>query len=456
VLALALAVTVAAAVPDIGSPPAGRPAESAQSGPGQRGKDPAPPFWTYQDFLDGRLPPKYSVRNGHPRLLITPDNKPEIVEKIKAAPGLWQQAIGKAEDRTLAREDWQQMLACACIYQVGLVPGFKYALTRDQYGQRAVDLLLKHDYTKDQVMGGNPKYYANACAYDWLYDLLTVEQRKAVAAQMVEQVRKFSAERGYGPWKLPAINAVDNQAFILGLAFHGDGVDDAAATEITEGAWNKVIWNPAYSDQYSSDRARTVLYLIRRLEGGGNDEGVNYFSSHGTFPVHAAAWKTAAGVDLFAHMGYFRNLPYWLSFMDQPADDGSLGRMMCLHGYCWSWTLWYSEPTVGACVAAASGYLREADPQGAALAHWWVRQTFGAYAVAPGARGTYPAGIKMQEGITGMFQIEQVVRQQGKTYIYTADDHGLAIEGGNTVEQMRPLRTFKGLPRFEILLSASQ
>jgi len=317
------------------------------------------------------------VRRGHPRLLITPENKKDVLDKIQAAPELWKKTIGKAEDRRQARENWQQMLACAMVYQMGLVPGFEYSMTREEYGRKAVELLMKHDYVKLGVLGGNPKYYANPCAYDWLYDLLTAEQRKAVVAKMVEQVRAFSDREGYGPCRLPAVNAVDNQALIIGLAFYGDGVDDAAAKEIVDGAWSKVLWNPEFSDRCICDRARTVLYLIRMLEGGGNDEGINYFSSHATFPVHAGAWKTAMGVDVFARMGYFRNLPYWMSFMVRPKSDGSLGRLVCLHGYCWSWTLWYGDPSVSACVAAATGYLKEVDPQGAALAHWWVRKTWG-------------------------------------------------------------------------------
>jgi hypothetical protein len=53
-------------------------------------------------------------------------------------------------------------------------------------------------------------------------------------------------------------------------------------------------------------------------------------------------------------------------------------------------------------------------PEGDALKGRWMSLTFGAYAVAPGGRGAYPAGTKTQEGITGVFQIERVVRQQGK------------------------------------------
>ena len=90
-----------------------------------------------------------------------------------------------------------------------LPAGFAYSLTREQYGRKAVELLMKHDYDKRQVLGGNPKYYANACAYDWLYDLLTAEQKEAVVAKMVEHVRAFSDR--YGPYKLPAVNAVDNR-----------------------------------------------------------------------------------------------------------------------------------------------------------------------------------------------------------------------------------------------------
>ncbi len=334
-------------------------------------------FWTYQDFLDGKIPPKYSVRRGHPRLLITPDNKQEIVDKIRAAPKLWQQTIRKAEDVRAARGEWQQALACGMIRQLGLVPGFKYSMTREQYGRKGVELLMKLDFSRRQVMGGKAEHYAVPCAYDWLYDLLTAEQKQAVVAKMVGLIRTFGERKDYGPYKLPAVNGVDNQAFIIGLAFHGDGVDDAAAREIAEGAW-KVMWDPEYSLRCVTDRARTVLYLIRKLEGGGNDEGTNYFTSHDTFPVHVGAWKTAAGVDAFAHMGYFRNLPYWYGFMSRVRGDGAPTCLICIHGYAWGQTSWVvGGSSVCACMAAATGYLRDVDPQGAALAHWWVQKKCG-------------------------------------------------------------------------------
>ncbi|HET6428164.1 MAG TPA: hypothetical protein VFJ30_07135, partial [Phycisphaerae bacterium] len=66
-----------------------------------------PPVWTYEDFKAKKIPQTYTVRQGHPRLLITPDNQPEIIAKAKAAPKLFQAVIevaekGKGEPAALA------------------------------------------------------------------------------------------------------------------------------------------------------------------------------------------------------------------------------------------------------------------------------------------------------------------------------------------------------------------
>jgi hypothetical protein len=330
--------------------------------PGHSGEPPG--IWKYQDFLDGKLPPKYEVRKGHPRFLITPENKGEIIEKIKAGPGLWQRAIDAAKGK-----EWEAMLACAMIYQMDLVPGFKYAMTREQYGRKAVELLLKCDYKEENV-----KNFANPAAYDWVFDLMTPEQRKIVVQGMIARVKEGAA-RGGKPYAIQDTNGVDNQAFILGLAFYGDGVDDAAARDITEGAWKKVLWNPEFSTRHILDRSRTVLFFIRMLEGGCNDEGNHYFPYHCKFPLHVGAWKTATGVDCFAHMGYFRNLPYLESFIMQPFDDGTLGHDIGLSGYlCYSPGCHHNYHNIGSTVVAATGHLRQVDPRGAALARWWVQQ----------------------------------------------------------------------------------
>jgi hypothetical protein len=320
-----------------------------------------PPFWTYEDFLNKKTPQTYSIRKGHPRLLITPENRQEIIEKIKVAPGLWQRTIQQAEQG----EDWQHLMACGAIYQLGLVPGFKYSMGREEYGRKGVAALM----ALGLPVGGhqvNFRYIAVPCGYDWLFDLLTAEQKRQIAARLVSEVRAHMGSKRAVPYALPQPNCPAGQAMIFGLAFHGDGVDDAAAKEIVEGVWKNVWWNPS-----GTGRPATPLQIIRYLEDGVNSEGLNYFPYHVGFPAHLACWKTATGQDYFAHLGYFRNLPYWTTHVLMPGNDGKLRYVVPFHPYTHGGGSWHRG--LNANVAAATGYLRDVDPDAAALAQWWIQ-----------------------------------------------------------------------------------
>ena len=98
--------------------------------------------------------------------------------------------------------------------------------------------------------------------------------------------------------------------------------------------------------------------------------------------------------------------------------------------------------------------ISDADlPAGTALRGKWLALTFGTCNVIPAEDGTYPAGIKTQEGLRSLYLIDHVEKKDGKTTIYMVDDHGLSIAGGQTVELLCPSRIFSGTPRFEIMLS---
>ena len=58
--------------------------------------------------------------------------------------------------------------------------------------------------------------------------------------------------------------------------------------------------------------------------------------------------------------------------------------------------------------------------------------------------------VPTQDGISELYQISHVEQKDGKTYIYLTDDPALKLEGGKTVELMRPMRTFDGAPRFTV------
>ncbi|MGB2822999.1 MAG: hypothetical protein WBF17_18595, partial [Phycisphaerae bacterium] len=331
-----------------------------QPGPGRPGGPRHPAFWTYEDFLSGKTPQTYDIRKGHPRLLITPENRPEIIDKIKFAPALWQRTIKQAEQG----DDWQHVMACGAVYQLGLVPGFKYSMSREGYGRKGVAALMALELP---VKGHrvNFRYVAVPCGYDWLFDLMTAEQRRRIAARLVSEVRQHMGQKRAVPYALPQPNCPAGQAMIFGVAFHGDGVDDAAAREIVEGVWKHVLWNPS-----ATGRPATPLQIIRYLQDGVNCEGLNYFPYHVAFPAHVAAWKTATGQDYFARLGYFRNIPYWVTHVHMPANDGKLRYAVPFHPYTHGGESWHRG--LNATAAAATGYLRDVDPNGAALAQWWI------------------------------------------------------------------------------------
>ena len=84
------------------------------------GAEDAPAIWTYEDFVRGRIPQTYAVAESHPRLLITPGDRHEIIAKAKAAPKLFQKVISQAE----RGKGEPAILACGAVYQLGLIPRF--------------------------------------------------------------------------------------------------------------------------------------------------------------------------------------------------------------------------------------------------------------------------------------------------------------------------------------------
>jgi len=325
------------------SSPGGAPAE----------KLPAP--WTYQDLTDGKIPPPFTVRADHPRLLITPENKADIREKIRGAPAIWRRVIDDAEQGS--GEDL--VLACGAIYQLGLVEGFDYALKREAYGRKGVAELMTFEYEKHR--GGGTGNWGRGmlmapCGYDWLHELLSDDQKK-------DLVGRTAALRSH-PEFVGGFNSPGGAGMLLGLAFYGDGVDDAAAKQIVDEYWD-VWWSP------TTEKSRNLAALLRYLPGGGNTEGLGYFPRNWPFFRTIAAWKTATGQDYFAHMGYFRSVPYWVTHASVPSRRSEavyalpLAKYNADRGPAWN-------PRLNWLVATATGYLSEVDPRGAALARWWV------------------------------------------------------------------------------------
>jgi hypothetical protein len=94
-------------------------------------------------------------------------------------------------------------------------------------------------------------------------------------------------------------------------------------------------------------------------------------------------------------------------------------------------------------------------PEGHALHGRWLRLTFDRYPVVPSGT-SYPLGLHEQRGITEMYAIDRVQRQDGHSYIVLAGDPMLTMSGGQAIETTRPLRHFEGPVSFQIQLSATR
>jgi len=375
-----------------------------------------PPFWTYEDFEKGNIPKKYTIRKGHPRLLITPDNRKEIIARAKAAPKLFQAIITLAEKG----KGEPAALACAAVYQLDLIPGFKYALNRDAYGKKGVAAILSliGDTSQEDFETYQGCRLGIPCGYDWLYPLLTAEQKQALVKEMIRLTNQESLDGGRGSASDPNIFCpfgtlsgphcpFGGHRMTMGLAFHGDGVDDKAAARIVDETFKKVWWNPEQELKYGS-----LIHILRYLEGGGGFEGMTHYGTNSKFFPHIAAWKTATGQNYFARLGYFRNLPYLVAHSNVPKKKGEPNCTLPLFRFYSINPPGKGSDSVGVkrMLAAATGYLEKTDPAGAGLAQWLLEQdraggienlpddsklVFGLLMSAPNVKATSPKQLNL-------------------------------------------------------------
>ena len=90
-------------------------------------------------------------------------------------------------------------------------------------------------------------------------------------------------------------------------------------------------------------------------------------------------------------------------------------------------------------------------PAGDELKGRWMSVKFGSYKVINPPSGA----VKTQEDMNELFQIDHVEQVGGQTYIVTAEDHCLKVDGAMAEEIMRPQRQFEGATTFTILKSQS-
>src|SRR5690606_3144777 len=127
------------------------------------------------------------------------------------------------------------VLANALIFQMGQIPGVNYGHSIAQYGAEGVRHLM--DMFELNTVYHHIAYLAMPLGYDWLFDLMTEQQRQTAANKLLE----------YAQPENPYIRAGNNppgMRLLGALAVHGDSqyVDQTAVTNTLNLFYNGLVF----------------------------------------------------------------------------------------------------------------------------------------------------------------------------------------------------------------------
>ena len=151
---------------------------------------------------------------------------------------------------------------------------------------------------------------ALACAYDWLHDDLTAEQRRKMADRMVELADQMRDRYRHSDYN-NHVYLERGPIVYLGLALAGDGLADGEAKKAlveSEGMLKRHFIPAINQVGYDGD--------------GGWHESMSYWSffAH-EFAHQLEAWRTATGEDLFADCPGLEGAALWFIHGTRPHDD---------------------------------------------------------------------------------------------------------------------------------------
>ncbi len=321
----------------------------------------SPQIFDIEELKKGNIPP-YTIRAGHPRLFITPDNKNAIVQRIinsafgrqafqklidTADAGMNTDftAIPQTESGRSAFPRFQPYVeAYGILHQLGALLGlppeepngsyhlngfiFKHGLgAYEAKGVGAYLALVRHrnasfgsNYTRDTAL---------ATGYDWFYDLFSQEERKEAIAKLVESAIVWPLQND--PNYPSATQQVASLKYMHGVAFYGDNIDMPIAFKVdgkevtysnSNGASQRIIneiltrslWGPT-----------GILSRFEVLMGGVNDEEIVYASYYyKVFPI-LEAWYTATGQDFWQAGVHWKRFMQWLIYNTLPHQETGKG-----------------------------------------------------------------------------------------------------------------------------------
>jgi fibronectin type 3 domain-containing protein len=260
----------------------------------------------------------HDIAVGHPRIFINSNNKDQLRENIASSHVAWMQELVNLAEKNFgvkitdtgshSREPAAQpvILANAMIYQLGMIPGVNYKYTRAQYGAEGVRHLV--DMASIDTLYIHMEYLALPLGYDWLFELMTNQQRQLVADKLLhyaepttDQVRSYNNPPG---------------AELLGaLALHGDSqyANQQRVGELLDLFYNGMVfgdphdlWKFMGEPRQNLEGGRNFTVTQMFMPEGPGIEGLGYSHWYNPFYPILLAWRDQTGEDYF-QLPFFQN-----------------------------------------------------------------------------------------------------------------------------------------------------
>lgn len=315
------------------------------------------------------------ARREHPRLLVTRSILAELRHRLSTSFREEFQAFVTMTNRllergTASRDVAENLMNIAFLYAVGQVPGIDYGgRSPDHYRDHALSLFRG---AVDEERSGHHM----ALAYDWLFRDLTHEERRRAVASLKARQYQGSGNPLNG-------NDITSRARLVmaGLAFWGDGIDDAAAEEMAS-AYGRLLDN---ADQGVLDAGSFISG-----SDGGWGQGLSYSVNASVMMLLLQAlesWRTSNGLtreEVFAapNTRVLRYYPQWVAYhvLPHPLEarrSGERPRFIAYRTHHMDSGValdgWADLPSN---LSALRAY-REIDPAAAGLAQWLIEERVG-------------------------------------------------------------------------------
>ncbi len=350
--------------------------------------------WLIRENIAGVAIVEGDIRRERPRLLMTARDLPAIRARMPAG------FVGSAPNRYQAlrrdiKKQWNQafdparqgdrLMSHALVYALGpikLPKAMAAGHSIEEIGRKGVEFLKLSaaHWDKHSAENGYATYaLLPVCwAYDWLYSLLSAEDRKEIVGELISAAynQKRNAQQcTFKDYSLAAHNYV-----AVALAIAGDNVEiDHVA------GWDAKQRYSGNSDRYVRELLGDLngIYLNRfyagwkfATQGGGQFQGVmNHFGDVMMLAEVLRAAETATGKDLLSDLEYLTAATEWFTYAQIPEYEytDAKGKRQTMKGLMFGtddenpYTSFWWPQEVGLTTS------RFAGTQRAELASWFIR-----------------------------------------------------------------------------------